>query len=217
MLPKKYQKFIDIMIGYCDGFDEETGGHNYRLHHQLRVAESVYRICRSGELKNVDEKIAVIAGLFHDVGRIHILKNNNTKTLKFERKELDKHRGHLEVSKTVALDLLKNEFSQAELTKLCDAMTEGDNPSKTPESKILHDADFIDELGVLNLFRMFSYSGIINRSMGETVRYWFNIDRAVKLSKMEKCFTKFARKEAKRRIQLQDKIMHELENNGFSS
>src|SRR3989344_2120167 len=216
MFPDKYQKVIEIMTKYCDGYDEETGGHNYRLYHQLRVAETGYRICQSEEVKEANEKIVVIGGLFHDIGRIAILKENNTKTLKYEQLELDKQKGHEEASKIVLTELLAEELSLPEIEEVCLAIHKPeDHFDRTSENKILFDADFLDELGALNLFRMFTYSGITKRSLKDTLYYWFDTDRDLKLAKTDKCFTNFAKSEAKRRIDLQDQITKELKNGGF--
>lgn len=216
MLPKKYQRFISLMINYCQGFDEETGGKDYRLYHQLRVACVAYRLSRQYKANKVNEKIVVIGGLFHDVGRIHILKQNNSKVLRFKRKELDKHKQHDKLSKKVLSGLLKEELTNKEIGQVNEAINKSlEHHLRSIENKILYDADFLDELGVLNLFRMFTYSGIINRSISDTVDYWFNTDREIKISKIEKCFTDVAKKEAKRRVLLQDRIMMELKNNGF--
>lgn len=216
VLPDKYSKFIEIMVGYCDGFDEETGGHNYRLYHQLRVADAAYQIFKSGEFADANEKIVVIGGLFHDIGRIYILKQNDSKTLKFDRKELDKQKGHEELSKQVISEILKNDLTTQEIEKVCSAIDRSsDHYNRTAENKILYDADFLDELGVLNLFRMFTYSGTRGRTIEETVKYWFEVDKKLKMSKIDKCFTNYAKDEALRRIALQDKIMLELQNGGF--
>lgn len=218
MLPDKYQKYIEIMSQYCDGYDEETGGHNYRLYHQLRAAYAGYRICKSNEFPEANEKIVVIGGLFHDVGRIAVLKENNTTTLKFDRAELDKQKGHENVSKKVLTELLKDELTEEEINLVCKAIDKPEShEDRTLENKILYDADYLDELGSLNLFRMFTYSGISKRSLVDTVNYWFETDRDVKLSKLEKCFSDFAKNEGKRRIELQDLIMNELKNDGFQS
>lgn len=204
------------MKTYCDGFDEETGGHNYRLLHQLRVAYTAYQIAKEGEFSDVNEKILIIGGLFHDIGRIYLLKENNSKILKFHRSELDKQKDHVGVGKLILTELLKNELTMDEIDRVCNAIHKpNDHQDRTTENKILYDADFLDELGVLNLFRMFTYSGIIGRSIVDTMNYWFHTDKEVKLSKIEKCFTEFTKLEAKRRINLQDKIMRELQNNGF--
>lgn len=218
MFPDKYQKFVKIMTGYCQGFNEETGGGNYRLAHQLRVAENAYRICLSGEIPNVDEKIVVIAGLLHDVGRVAILKQNGSKTLIYNNDELKKQEAHEVVGQETIKSLLKNELTDKEIDLVCEAIIKVDSHNtRSSNNKVLYDADTLDELGTLNIFRMFTYSGITNRSLQETLKYWFEVDREKKLSKISLFFTKFAKKEAKRRINLQDKVMIELQNSGYNT
>lgn len=218
MLGNNYQKFINIMKNYCEGYHEETGGKNYRLHHQIRVAEAVYRIYSSGELKMVNEKIAVIGGLFHDIGRIAILKKNNSNILKFNPDDLLKQEIHEEVSRVVIKDLLGGEITKTEIDQICISLELPEDNSKiSDEQKVIYDADALDELGALNLFRMFVYSGISNRDLHETARYWFDVDRNKKIAKVQTLFTAFAKKEAIRRIHLQDKVIKQLMNFGFQN
>lgn len=215
---KKYRPFIDIMTRYCEGYDEETGGSNYRLHHQTRVARNAYIILQSYPNKKVREKIVVIGGLFHDIGRIYLLKSNNKKTLRFANQELQSQKGHEDLSKQVIQELLHELLNVEDVNQVCEAINRPKQHQKrTLENKFLYDADFLDELGTLNIFRMFTYSGIMNRSLPDTIKYWFYVDRKSKLDKLNKCFTDFAKKEGMRRILLQDKIMHELNSSGFNN
>lgn len=212
----KYQKFIQIMSDYCSGYLEDTGGYNYRLGHQLRVADTLHRICMSQELLGIQEKIVVIAGLFHDVGRIYLLRVHKNKNLQYNKKELALQNKHEEMSQLAVVDLLSNKLNGEEINlinKVIENKPYSDNWSL--EKKALYDADCLDELGVNNLFRMFTYSVVAKRDIYNTIKYWFEVDRDKKIQKAKTLFTNFARKEAVRRIRLQDKLMKELENSGF--
>lgn len=212
----KYQKFIQIMSDYCRGYLEDTGGYNYRLGHHLRVADTLYRICISQELPGIQEKIVVIAGLFHDTGRVYLLRAHKNQNLQYNKEELALQEIHEKMSQRVVVDLLSNKLNREEINLVNKVI--GNEPFSdnwSLEKKALYDADCLDELGVNNLFRMFTYSVVAKRDIYGTIKYWFEIDRDKKIQKAKTLFTNFARKEAFRRIRLQDNLMRELENSGF--
>lgn len=202
MLPDKYTKFVQIMKNYCRGYDEETGGKNYRMYHQLRVAQTVYWLDPTAHH-------AIIAALFHDVGRIAILKKNSKKILMYADKE--EQRDHEFTSVEVITEILKDLLTIEEFDIVGNIILGADSP----DTKVFQDADNLDELGAQGIGRLFAYSEHIGRDLEDTVDYWFNTDRLKKLDKVPDYHSAVASKEALRRINLQDDLLDQLRNAGF--
>ncbi|MCL4367100.1 HD domain-containing protein [Patescibacteria group bacterium] len=214
----RYNDYIKIMRNYCQGFDEQAGGKNYRLYHQLRVAEAALKILKSGELSEASEKIVVLASLFHDIGKIAILKENNTNIFMYDEESMAKQKEHEAVGQKVLAELLSGLLTTQEITQIQQAIDSNvSDQERTPESKILSDADYLDELGVLNVYRMVTFAQFAHRDIQDTIRYWFEVDRTAKLAKVKNCYTPLAKREAQRRIKLQDRIMREMQNSGFNN
>lgn len=79
------------------------------------------------------------------------------------------------------MQIFKKRYSLKEL-KLIAAYISGDG---SPESKLLQDADNLDEVGLINIWKMFTYSGLNKVSIKDTADYYFKAERQRQLKKIK--------------------------------
>ncbi|MFX1426459.1 MAG: HD domain-containing protein [Promethearchaeota archaeon] len=116
--------------------------------HGFPHVERVYNLClHLGKNLRANLFLLKIAAYLHDVGRIPIKKESYNKN-------------HAEVSADMALELLKScgyNISQVDLDKISHMIRahsfSNNVEAKTLEAKILSDADKLDALGAIGLYR----------------------------------------------------------------
>lgn len=126
--------------------------------HGFSHVERVYNTCvKIGQKLNANMKILKIAALLHDIGRIDEKKDN----LK---------RNHAEISAIKAEKFLNiNSFNLSEKERdeiihsiKAHSFSNSISPL-TPEAKILSDADKLDAIGAIGIYRTISYCTIQNK------------------------------------------------------
>jgi len=183
-------------------------GHDFS--HVLRVLENSKKICNA---EIVDQKLVLCAVLLHDLvvmpKSYKKSKTSSTKSAKEARKILSKF-----------------PFSDKEIKIIYDAIVDHSfSKNKTPktlEGKILQDADRLDAIGSIGIARAFSVGGEEKRQIYETDDpFCFNrrpndkkwtLDHFYKklLLLEKKMYTKYAKREAKRRTKILKFFLKEL-------
>ena len=121
--------------------------------HGFSHVERVYEMCtKMGKDLNANMRILRISALLHDVGRIN--QGNNIKLS-----------NHAEVSAEMALEFLRASelsLSQEDLERIVHAIRahsfSNDVVPETLEAKILSDADKLDALGAIGLYRTIGFT-----------------------------------------------------------
>ena len=143
-----YNQFTSIILEaynyIADKFAEDESSDSHSLDHTIRVANTCIKLTK--KLGGAID-VVIFAALFHDVGRIAEKKTGKC---------------HAEVSAAIVSKFLKkkglepliNEVSEAILSHRYSKEIE----PKTKEAKILQDADALDALGSIGLYRTISYS-----------------------------------------------------------
>jgi uncharacterized protein len=122
--------------------------------HGFSHVERVYNICfKLGKNLNANLRVLQIAALLHDIGRIHQKTNIKSK------------KNHAELSAEIAYEFLQSQgfsLSQEDLKNIIHCIrshsfSNNSNP-QTLEAKILSDADKLDALGAIGLYRTIGFT-----------------------------------------------------------
>jgi len=200
---KDCQKILDEAFSKSN---EIAGGINYRYLHGIRTMNACQKILGSPELvnKKVDKTILFVSALFHDIGKILNVETDGT--LDGDRsKDLVSHE---ETGSRIVGNYLKDILSGKNIKKIAKIIKEQKkfNP-KHIETKILKDADALDSIGLINVWRMFTYSANKHRSLESTFNYY---RQNVHNNKNEKLYFSLTKKIANERRKKLKKFMSDL-------
>ncbi|NVM46564.1 MAG: HD domain-containing protein [Candidatus Lokiarchaeota archaeon] len=137
--------------------------------HGFDHVERVYRTSVSiGEKLNADLRILKISALLHDIGRIQ------------EKKDLLK-RNHAEISADLAENFLASiqyDLSQNDIDKISHCIQahsfSNNLVAETLEAKILSDADKLDALGAIGLYRTIGFNVLRNGGLNNVIKHLEN-------------------------------------------
>lgn len=166
----KYNKYINIIKEKFKDSFEINGGLQYRIHHSLYVLKIALQIMKAITISKEEENIVILACLFHDLGKSQAIYNNKRLESFKEFESLNNLLSHEESGALMIKEVLKDDFSQTIIEKICDAIA--DKKDTTLVSKILNDADDLAEFGLIEVYRLFYYSAYKNRNMKNTIYYW---------------------------------------------
>lgn len=138
-------------------YSEASNSHD--LEHTIRVT---YTCIEIGDQLNADMDVLIIAALFHDLGRPYEEKTGQC---------------HAEIGAEMAKDfLLANNYDDLiePVTKAIYSHRYSKNiEPESLEGKILQDADMLDALGSIGLYRTISYSVENNRDLKESKHHFY--------------------------------------------
>ncbi|MHA1622972.1 MAG: HD domain-containing protein [Candidatus Heimdallarchaeaceae archaeon] len=152
---QEFQKFLTLIYQYVENiFTTNNQSQSHSLEHTIRVANTCIDIAkRLGA--SIDTLLT--AALFHDVGRAEEEKTG---------------RNHADISAELAKDFLEKQERYDMIPEVCDAIKSHRFSTKIQpkfkEGKILKDADALDALGIIGLYRVISYSAERNVDMKKT-------------------------------------------------
>ncbi|MDP3093308.1 MAG: HD domain-containing protein [bacterium] len=188
--------------------EDEKDGKNYRYYHPLRVLKLSERIIKSEVLQEkVSIGCTIILSLFHDIGK-------NKKLALEKRLFLDEHdKNNIVLFEEFIVPFIKNENDKDYVIKLI--VDFSNKKFDLTESKIVHDADNLDEIGMLNFWRLAVYAGKHNQDIKEAIDYYFSFDRQDKIRKSGELFFKSSKNIAKERMEKMDKALIKFKEETF--
>lgn len=172
-MKKTISDCISVLKTAFGSSNELAGGENYRYYHGIRTMMACKKILTTKELKNrkVDREALFIAALFHDIGKVLYIKKDGTLDGNRSNDEIS----HEEMGAKMVVKYLASVVSPQTLDKVQTIIRDQHNPdSRIIETEILHDADVLDSIGLINMWRMFTYSGKKARSIEDTLQYYKN-------------------------------------------
>jgi uncharacterized protein len=160
--------------------------------HSYEHTERVYRMCLFlGKKAGADESILLPAALLHDIGR-----GEENHALAGARK-----------AKPI---LMKLGFSTKMIDKVADAISAHSYSERkiavSVEAKVLSDADKLDALGAIGIYRAAAYSGEVTRGMDEFTAHFH--EKLLGLAEL--FYTEDAKLIAKNRISFMRAYLDEL-------
>ncbi len=184
--------------------EDGNDGKNYRYFHPLRVLKLARELIETEGIQDrVDNDCIFLLALFHDIGR-------NTELVKKHGLDPEKHdENNIALFEEYVYGYLDDPETKR---RLADIVTDFSKKQyQLLESKAVRDADNLDEIGILNFWRMAVYAGKHKRDLQETIEFYFNVDRQDKIQKMEKeLLLKASKTTAKKRLQEMDEIVEEF-------
>jgi len=137
--------------------------------HGFKHTERVYKLCLNlGKKLNADLNILKIAALLHDIGRIQ------------EKRDIKK-RNHAEISAELAKNFLepnRYNLTQNEIDKITHCIQahsySNELVPETLEAKILSDADKLDALGAIGLYRTIGFTILRNGDLDDVIEHLEN-------------------------------------------
>ncbi|MBU4502366.1 MAG: HD domain-containing protein [Nanoarchaeota archaeon] len=206
-LAKKYKKEIGILKNIFGEATEMAGGKGHRFFHQLRVAHYCEGLAHKFNLNDERRNILVLSALFHDIGKAPRIREDGT--LDGSQKADEKQGSHMD--RDHVLDLLNKYLCNLHNENVLNKMADIISSQESEESKILCDADILDEVGLVNVWKMFTFGGAFKVNIEETIEYYFDEDRPRLLKKSEEILHfDYSKELAKQRIQKTDDMLNAL-------
>jgi len=204
---ENYNKEIEIIKNIFLNSYEKAGGKGHRFYHLVRVAHNVIKISETIKISPEEKDILVLAALYHDIGKASRIKEDGY--LDGSQKADLAHGNHTDEALITELlvKYLIELHSKEKLSKIAQVISS----KESDLSKVLSDSDNLDEVGLVNVWKMFTFGGGYKVDIKDTVEYYFNHDRERLISKVDKeMFFDISKQIAKKRIQLVDDTLNLL-------
>lgn len=198
-------KCLSILYQAFRESNEIGGGVNYRYYHGFRTMKACKKILDSPELTNtkVNKKALLIAALFHDIGKVAYIEADGTLQGDRSKDEIS----HEELGARILPKYLDGVISESDIKQVATIIRkQHDLKSNFIETRVLHDADVLDSIGLINVWRMFTYSGKKARSLEETLVYYKETNKNTK-RKEPLCFSITKNIAKRRRDRLKEFIL----------
>ncbi len=171
------RNYVTKVLGGLDSHD---------LDHTLRVVKLARRIAKE---ENADSDVVVVAAYLHDIARpierIDPKVDHAKKGAEIARKVLEKFGFPKEKMEMVAQAIEDHRFRNGKIPR-------------TLEGKVLQDADRLDAIGAIGIYRVIFYSCEHGRSINDTIKHFE--EKILRLKNT--LHTKTAKKLAKKRHEL---------------
>lgn len=195
----KYQEYIKIIKEAFANSYESAGGQEFRFFHLINVASICLDLANKTGISEGEKENLVIAALFHDIAKSGRIQDSGFLDGSHNYEKENNAASHESKSSEITEEILKDK-SNKDIEIIKRTIANHDNPCSLLE-KILHDADELSEMGVMNLWKMFTYSSYKKRNLADTINYWFNADKNRHLEKTKNLCLEDSRIEAKKRIE----------------
>ena len=168
MIGKKLESELKEIVKAAFINQEETsGGMGYRYFHSVRVYDSCKGFLSFDEVKRrkPDADVALIASLFHDIGRATDKRKLTTAIMP----------GHDELSGRMVKTILKGHVDEDTISKVSGLLLDyknDDHPSI--EKELVTYADDLDEIGALDVWRMFTFEAYNKGNIETKLAFWRN-------------------------------------------
>lgn len=187
---------------------EPAGGKGYRVEHALRVKNYLHKFLQNAELadQKIDTTALLVAGLLHDIGDIRKVVNGSI--------DYSVEINHPQAGAEIAKQELSSATNDSELVnKVATIILNHHNYSDdvSIETKLLQDADQIDELGQINFWQMFQFSYHKARNLTDTIAYWHMDGIKRKEQCISTCHFNFTHELAQRRLNKMKEMIAEIE------
>jgi putative nucleotidyltransferase with HDIG domain len=148
------------------GYTEIAGGKNYRFTHLMETHKIVCKLVESLDVE-VDRKVLEIAALYHDIGRSEDIEDG-------EMDPFDGHEGHEKRGTKIVKEYVSDFVSEEQLEEIKKIILNHHSEAETIEGKIVQDADKVSNFGVGNLWRQIHYSAYHERTLDESIEYFWD-------------------------------------------
>lgn len=207
----QYAQYFDKIRQLFAETYESAGGQEFRFFHSVNVANIAAELATRAETSVEEKEIAIIAAIFHDVAKYLRTQEGGFLDGSHAYEKQENLENHEQQSADMVEGFLTGLLSKEKIDKVRETIANHSNPSSVPE-KILHDADELSEMGSMNIWKMFTYSAHKKRDVSNTIKYWFDTDRARHLDKVNNLLLDVSKEEAALRIKMVDEMLDNLQD-----
>jgi len=208
---KVLRSYISRLKKIFKNVSEPGGGQGYRFSHGSRVMIYVRSFLKKYpeyfRRFKIDSDTAIIAALFHDIGKIKAISRNRIIDYN-SRGNLDHHK----IGSQIIRKILKgSSLSDEKINKISQIIQEQHGRAKKlPESILVSDCDILDNCGLLKLWRTITYAQYQKRGIERVWEYWEK--EGFKKTKDELRLIRFPliRRVAMKRLRRLNKVIKEL-------
>ena len=197
----------EIIRRLFNSISEPSGGKGYRVEHSQRVKTYIEKFILNPELSlyNIDRDMVLGAGILHDIGDLARVKDSEIDY----SVSIDHARAGSNYART---ELMKYSFSTNLIEGICEIIENHHSYNKgaSIETKLVQDADLIDESGILNVWQMFSFSIATERTLEKTLEYWNSKGKKRKEKCIDLCNFNFTKQYAKTRFDRFNKFIEDI-------
>jgi hypothetical protein len=189
---------------------EKAGGAAFREIHSIHVATIVEELLSTmSEVSTEEHEEVVYAALLHDYAKRHRIGEDGYLRGSHAEEELFGFSSHEILSAHEAQQILTPLIGELRAHRVAEIITSHSDP-KTTTAEVLHDADELAEMGLMNFWKMATYSAIKDRSLPATILYWFEEDRQRHLLKSEALFLDASKNYATASIEMLDMVFKQI-------
>ena len=185
------------------GYSEIAGGKNYRYQH----LETTHKhVCKFEERLDVevDKKVLEIAALYHDIGRVKDIEDG-------EMDPFEGNEGHAEHGAKIVGEYVSDFVTEEQLEKIKEIIENHHSEASTTEGKMVQDADKVSNFGVFNLWRQIHYSSQHDRTLDESLSYFWDETVSQFEEHIEEMHFEMIEDLAKRRLEKHKGTISEIE------
>ena len=208
MKQKIVEEMLDTLKSQFEGVNEKSG-YSYRYYHSLRVYQNCLKLIKMDWLKEMkfDKDALIVASIFHDIGKIKRI-NDKREIVGSEEDGTP----HDILGEQIVGDFIGDLFETEFVDKVARIIGGHHGRNQTEfESKILHDADILDNQGVLTIWRNVAFSTQERRSIIDMLNYWKNGAREKAINKLNDFYFDQIKEIAKKRFEKIDELYRNLE------
>lgn len=186
---------------------ELAGGKNYRYHHLVRTHRYARKMMERSEVEGLDfdPEVVEVSALFHDIGRKEDIEEGYLDPMEGENRE------HAQRGAEIVSEYVEDFLSDEQLEKVEKVIGNHHGEAETVEGKIVQDCDALSNFGVNNMWRMIHYSAEKERTVDESLEYFW--DEALKAyrKKLKDFNLEVSKLVAKKRIVKHQETVLEME------
>lgn len=206
---QQLNKLIDILKNIFIDYSEAGGGKGYRFSHSIRVMRYCSNFLKIPFFKKMklDREATLIAALFHDIGKIEA--TTKKREIKYNSYG-DKY--HEKIGAFIVNKFLKRVIKDANFrTKISKIIEEfKEKEPKFLETKLIRDADRLDNYGVIKIWRTITYAQYQNRQIDRVYEYWEGEGRKKAKKELSHFHFKPIKSLAVKRFKKLDKLIKEI-------
>lgn len=211
MEEKLQQQLVDEYTkAFADTY-EAGGGFGFRVDHGIRCMIYVERALKLPYFKerNIDAAAAIIAALYADIGKIEAIDENN-EIIYGSPADND----HANIGARIVSNYIGKYIQDGALIEFVSQIIEEQHGREqtTDEAKLVKDVDRLDNYGAIVAWRHITYTMHDRRRIDRLNEFWIGENAREKaLSYLEKFHFDFLRRIAKKRFDIFDEFLKEIE------
>jgi hypothetical protein len=196
------QGILDFFNQINAGVEDDFDGKNYRFFHSMRTAKLAREIAVAEVAGDFDREALTILALFHDIGKNEKLMAENGLAY------ADHDPNNIVLFEKYIYPLLGEGKTLSALRELVPDFSY--KAYTLDGSRAVRDGDNLDEIGILNLWRMGVYAGKHHVDVRESTAHYFEVDRKLKVEKMRGLFFEYSRRVCAERFVEMDALAERL-------